>query len=174
MIITCHNCNKKFDIDSNLIPEKGRLLECNSCNHRWFFSKNITIEPVKPVKIKNPVEEKSELTHNDNTNNKIKSDKIKDSESMDLLDDSNKSLSVTSKEYINIDIKKDENQENEVKKKYNILTSTIIFIISFIAFIIIVDTFKYPIGKIFPNVEFLLYNLYESIKDVLLFLKDLT
>ena len=22
MIITCNNCNKKFDIDSNLIPEK--------------------------------------------------------------------------------------------------------------------------------------------------------
>jgi len=42
-----------------------------------------------------------------------------------------------------------------------------------VAFIIIVDTFKYPIGKIVPNVEFILYNLYESIKDISLFIRDL-
>ena len=49
----------------------------------------------------------------------------------------------------------------------------IVSIISFVAFIIIVDTFKYPIGKIVPNVEFILYNLYESIKDISLFIRDL-
>ena len=37
MIITCINCNKKFDINSDLIPKNGRLLECSSCNHQWFF-----------------------------------------------------------------------------------------------------------------------------------------
>jgi len=39
MIITCNNCNKKFDIDSNLIPNTGRLLQCASCDHKWFFKK---------------------------------------------------------------------------------------------------------------------------------------
>ena len=37
MIITCINCNKKFDINADLIPKNGRLLECSSCNHQWFF-----------------------------------------------------------------------------------------------------------------------------------------
>ena len=49
------------------------------------------------------------------------------------------------------------------QKKYKIFNIFIVAIISFVAFIIIVDTFKYPIGKIVPNIEFILYNLYESI-----------
>ena len=47
MIISCIKCNKKFDIDDGLIPEKGRLLECSSCNHRWFFKDVISNNVVK-------------------------------------------------------------------------------------------------------------------------------
>ena len=49
MIITCNNCNKKFDIDSNLIPDKGRLLQCAGCNHKWFFKKEVLKNTVSPV-----------------------------------------------------------------------------------------------------------------------------
>ena len=38
MIITCPNCNKKFNIDEKLIPKNGRLLQCSSCNHKWHYS----------------------------------------------------------------------------------------------------------------------------------------
>mgnify|MGYP003690141213 CR=1 FL=1 len=44
MIITCINCNKKFNIDSNLIPDMGRLLQCASCDHKWFFIKEYDIK----------------------------------------------------------------------------------------------------------------------------------
>ena len=37
MIITCENCNKNFDVDSALIPENGRLLQCSACDHKWFY-----------------------------------------------------------------------------------------------------------------------------------------
>ena len=37
MIITCENCNKNFDVDSTLIPENGRLLQCSACDHKWFY-----------------------------------------------------------------------------------------------------------------------------------------
>ena len=37
MIVVCPNCNKKFNIDEKLIPEKGRLLKCSSCNHTWNY-----------------------------------------------------------------------------------------------------------------------------------------
>ncbi len=40
MIISCQECHKKFEIDSNLIDDKGRLLQCGSCNYKWFFKKD--------------------------------------------------------------------------------------------------------------------------------------
>ena len=44
MIIVCPSCGKNFDVDENLIPEKGRLLKCGSCNQTWFFNKNENVE----------------------------------------------------------------------------------------------------------------------------------
>ena len=41
MIITCVNCNKKFNVNSDLIPEDGRTIQCGSCNHVWFFKKDL-------------------------------------------------------------------------------------------------------------------------------------
>ena len=40
MIITCPWCEKKFNVESDLIPSRGRLLKCGSCNETWFFNKN--------------------------------------------------------------------------------------------------------------------------------------
>ena len=40
MIITCPSCSKKFEIDSALIPEKGRHLQCGSCSHQWFYKRD--------------------------------------------------------------------------------------------------------------------------------------
>ena len=44
MIIVCPSCRKKFDVDENLIPEKGRLLKCGSCDQTWFFNKNENVQ----------------------------------------------------------------------------------------------------------------------------------
>jgi len=49
MIISCNNCNKKFDIDSDLIPDMGRLLQCASCDHKWFFEKEVSENTVSPI-----------------------------------------------------------------------------------------------------------------------------
>ena len=54
-----------------------------------------------------------------------------------------------------------------------ILSFLIVGIISFIALIIVLDTFKKPLTNIFPNLELLLFNLVESIKDIFLFFKNL-
>ena len=81
-------------------------------------------------------------------------------------------------------IKKDDldiNNEVEIisgkknkKTSLKFLNLLIIFVISFITLIIIADTFKLPISKIIPNIDFILKNLYETIKDIFLFFKDLT
>ena len=51
MIITCNGCTKKFNLDSSLIPEQGRLLQCNGCNYKWFFKKKIVNQTITPIKI---------------------------------------------------------------------------------------------------------------------------
>ena len=40
MIIECVKCRKKFNVNSELIPNDGRTIQCGSCNHIWFFNKN--------------------------------------------------------------------------------------------------------------------------------------
>ncbi len=59
------------------------------------------------------------------------------------------------------------------KKKINLFNLLLLFIISITAIVLILDTFKYNLRTVFPSVDYILENLYESIKDVILFIKDL-
>ena len=157
MIIECTNCIKKFDIDKGLIPDEGRLLQCSSCNHEWFFKSEAIPELVVPIK-------------NDNL-------KIFESENTEYDEPIDADVNINIKDKININheekIKKIIVKDLKNKKKHNILSLTVIFTISFVALIVLIDTFKYPLGKIVPNIEFLLYNFYESFKDMTLFFRDL-
>jgi predicted Zn finger-like uncharacterized protein len=198
MIISCNNCNKKFEIESNLIPEKGRLLQCSVCQHKWFFKKKIindSIEQVKSTKsnfdedlsvnkIIQPDERDFKSVESNNieqlANEKEKpKEKVITTEGIQLLDKSIKNdfkieritiddASKNEKDHTYNKIKSLKNKSN-----YNILGLTTVFIITFIAFIIFLDTLKTPISKFIPNIEFLLYSLYETINDILLFFKDL-
>ena len=178
MIISCNNCNKKFDLDSNLISDKGRLLQCASCNHKWFFKKEILENTVSPI-----VEHNDNVLDQDNPiNNKEinPSDLSKEETEVDTEEEHDEKITVNNDESSNekIDTNIDENTTVNTKlkkqKNFKILNIFVVVIISFVAFIIIVDTFKYPIGQVVPNIEFILYNLYESIKDISLFIRDLT
>ena len=182
MIITCNNCNKKFDIDSSLIPDKGRLLQCASCDYKWFFKKEVLEKTVSPIDedINNDnvnVFDQNNPTNNDEIN---PSDISKEQVEIDTAEELNEKIEIYNKEETGKNIEVSINEDIPViskpkkPKKFKILNSFIVAIISFVAFIIIVDTFKYPIGKIVPNIEFILYNLYESIKDISLFIRDLT
>ena len=169
MIITCNNCNKKFDIDSSLIPDKGRLLQCASCDHKWFFKKEVLEKKISPINEDTSIDNVNILDQNNSSNNDEESvsDAPNDEVEIDLEED------IKEKNEININESLQENNIPKKQKNFKILNIFVVTIISFIAFIIIVDTFKYPIGKIVPNVEFILYNLYESIKDISLFIRDL-
>ena len=170
MIITCDNCKKKFNIDSILIPEKGRLLECNSCNHRWFFKKEIINETLT-TKNPNKYEKKTIVPIDE-----VEPIEIEKSETIELLDQTIKNDFVTEEITIKSTNKVDnflEPHKSKSKKNYNILSYIIVFIVSFLALIIILDTFQVPISNIMPNIEFLLYNLYETVNDIVLFFRDL-
>ena len=156
MIVRCNNCHKKFDLDANLIPEEGRLLQCSACNNTWFLKKK-KIETPKEVaipKIQNNKEEETIPPKEDYANSSEKS--------------SNEEIENVKEEKI---IEPLPGKKN--KKNYRILNILVVSIISFTAFIIIIDTFKTPLGKIAPDTELLLYNLYETFRDISLFIRDL-
>ena len=153
MIIECVNCNKNFLVDSSLIPSSGRSIQCGSCNHIWFFKKQKeTFKNIKPK-----LEKKNNIQIQKNPN----------------LD--NKKISVERKQ----NSKKNKTYElTKYKAKSNFsfvtfLSYLLVLIISLVALIIILDTFKGVLYKIFPNLEFFLYNFYEVLKDIELFIKDL-
>ena len=150
MIITCEKCSKTFNIQDKLVPEKGRLLQCGNCNHKWFF-----IPIKKEIKKKNYIEE-SFIEKNISTSNKNFENKIKDENQI--------------KDVQKINIK---NQSKKTKKKPKIIKNTLVILISIIAIIILVDTFKYQLEEYIPNLNLILNNLYESLKDLSLFFKDL-
>ena len=182
MIITCNNCNKKFNLDSNLIPDKGRLLQCASCNHKWFFKKEVLENTVSLVVEDIDNDNVNAFDQNNPTNNvEINpSDISKEQVEIDTVEELDGKIEVNNEEEpknkinTNINESTEANAKPKKQKNFKILNIFIVVIISSVAFIIIVDTFKYPIGKIVPNVEFILYNLYESIKDISLFIRDLT
>ena len=156
MIISCANCNKKFEVSDNLIPEEGRLLQCSSCDHKWFFKKTEKlIEKKEPKKI---------IKEDDN---KILSETFieKTIEKKEI-----KSTTLNEETLSEID---DEEPQVKKDKKINYLKMLIVIIITFVAIIIIIETFKHQISFIYPDIETLLSNLYESLKDINLFLRDL-
>ena len=154
MIITCVNCNKKFNVNSDLIPEDGRTIQCGSCNHVWFFKKDLKEE----LEI-----QKSEETEI------IEKQLFDDTKIIKETINTKKNFNKSSK-------KKSEIVKYQHKKKFSpstFLSYIIVAIISFCALIILIDTFKSYLYNIFPGLELFLYSLFETLKDIQLFIKDL-
>ena len=163
MIISCINCSKKFEVESSLIPKNGRKIQCGSCNHIWFFVTDLKVDlnelpASNPSEINNGAEEldnKEEFIATDNIDKKI------------------------FRKDLTPKIKTKDVYTNKTNKKKNIfsfgkfLSYLIVLIISFVALIIIIDTFESPLKTIFPNVDLLMNSLYETLHDVVLFIKDL-
>tara|TARA_B100000035_G_C20925724_1_gene520623 strand:+ start:71 stop:523 length:453 start_codon:yes stop_codon:yes gene_type:complete len=149
MIIECINCNKKFEVNSELIPNEGRSIQCGSCDHIWYFKKDSTSE----VNI-SPEKKLFEAKNNIIKDNKETSEKISKS-----LEQKNKS-----------ETKKTKRRSFTIS---NFLSFIIVSIITFIAIILILDTFKTHLYDFFPQLETILYNLFETITDISLFIKDL-
>ena len=62
-------------------------------------------------------------------------------------------------------------KKNQSSKFFSYL---IVFIISLGALIVLLDTLKTHLINIFPALEVLLFNLYETLKDIKLFIIDLS
>jgi len=161
MIITCPNCEKKFQIDPALVPEKGRDLQCGSCNHAWFY------QPEN--------ESVSSLVLNENTfTNKAKTQIKTENENIGISKKTKKEKK--NKSGIKKEISKEIPKivENPTNKGSKLFSYLIVFIISFVALVILLDTLKTPLINVFPGLEIILFNLFETLQDLKLFIIDLT
>ena len=163
MIIECPCKKKKFNIDINLIPAEGRNLQCGSCDRIWFYKK----EELKS--------EPSQVNEDIAIKEKEDSDKLNDDKSKNQLIKQPVEENVKAKSKLS-NINKTENKSKEIKKTKSskFFSYLIVFIISLGALIILLDTLKTPLINIFPGLEVLLFNLYETLKDIKLFIIDLS
>ena len=153
MIIACPCGEKKFEIDQKLIPSEGRMLQCGSCDRKWFFKINI---PEKKI-----------------VNEEILTSKEVENKEIDSINSSTSDETKISKEEVSSETYKASKIEKKPKRNYNFLNILLVVIISIIALILILDTFKNNLESVFPNINFLLNNLYQSIEDIKLFIFDL-
>ena len=162
MIIECPACSKKFNIDEKLIPDEGRLLKCGNCDHTWFYKKedNLKLE-TETIKINEINENKSEIN--------IEPVDVPIKETKKIRKKISKKSSTkesTSKELVSID-------KSSISRENNIIKKIFLIIISIIAFILLIDTFKNQLSVIFPGIVQMSDSLYLVINDLKLFIKDL-
>ena len=127
MIITCPCNKKKFELDASLIPTEGKLLQCGACDRKWFFQKEVEIKEKEL-----PIERISI------------EDKIQEipKKTEDIIVEA-------------------ENTKKDIAIKKNIpkvsfLNKLLIIFISFIALIVLLDTFKTQIMIFLPGFDFVL------------------
>ena len=155
MIIECINCDKKFEVNSELIPSNGRTIQCGSCDHIWFFNPNKIIPKQKEQQQIDKTTTIPDSNYSKKTSTKI---------------DKKRNISGQKKQK-NFEITKYESKKSFSLSKF--LSYILVLIISFIALLIIIDTFSSILYQIFPDLELIIFSFFETLKDIELFIKDL-
>ena len=163
MIISCPSCHKKFTIDDSLIPVEGRNLKCGTCDRVWFYK--IENKTAEPLDLKEDIEKKVIEPNENNVSNSSNSE-LFEAKLNHKLDKNIKKNDIIQ----NIDLPKKTKKITFSK----FLSYIIVSIISFAVFIILIDTLKTPLINIFPGLEILLFNLFETLQDIKLFIIDLS
>ena len=162
MIISCPECSKRFNIDQNLIPKDGRLLQCSNCMHKWHF----IIEKKEKI-IEQPIKSEEIITESKNQEKKINPLQ----EVIPTEDETvEKKLKKEQKEQKK---KKKEQKRKKQDKPIKLLNMIIVIIISVAALIIIIDTFRIELSKFMPFLNPMLDSFYAIIADINSFIKDL-
>ena len=152
MIIVCPSCGKNFNVRDDQIPDKGRLLQCSNCKHEWFYTKNTILVD----------DNIDELSKDDFTQ-----------ESFGILDEEKDKYDEVTLEDKENELEKPKNVKKQKTIQVNFFKLLLVFIISFVAFVLVVDTFEVQISEYIPFTEKYLDNLYQSIIDISLFFQNL-
>ena len=153
MIIQCENCNKKFEIQDSLIPDEGRLLECGSCAHQWHYTPITKLELTDEVQIKDEPTEQLIVKKTKKKSKIIK--KIYENDADNEIGQTNENIATK-------------------EKNISFVNFLLVGIISFVAIVILVDTFKNQIAYVIPNINLYINDLHEILRDIFLFIADLS
>ena len=166
MIISCPSCHKKFTIDDSLIPVEGRNLKCGTCDHVWFYK--IENKTAEQIKLEENIEKKVIEPSKDIVSNSSNSELFKAKLNQEL-DENIKKDNIIQNSGLP---KKSKKSKKITFSKF--LSYIIVLIISFAVFVILIDTVKTPLVDIFPGLEIFLFNLFETLQDIKLFIIDLS
>ena len=153
MIIECINCNKVFEINSELIPENGRTIQCGSCNHVWFYNPRISVS--KKEKNQDAKFDNLKKTFIEENNQKV----FEEKDYSKLKDDRNYQIT--------------KYQPKKSLSFLKFLSYLIVLLITFVALLVVIDTFSTYLYQLFPSLELVIFSLFEILKDIKLFIKDL-
>ena len=163
MIISCPNCNKRFNIDQSLISDEGRLLQCSNCMHKWHYK----------IKKDEDIIEKPLISNEVIIENKNQEKEIYPSEEFTPIEDETVEKELKIEQKIINKVKKKGLKQKKKDKPIKLLNMIIILIISVAALIIIIDTFRIELSKYMPFLNPILNSFYAIIADINLFIKDL-
>ena len=190
MIIQCKSCQKKFLVPANAIPKEGMEVQCGICSNTWFQepeikkkakpklkSEKITQEKIATAKI---TQEKIE-TASDGKKYKFlgkqwalvlpsgKAGRLAKNEISKELDEkigrsidpSIESMSIATSE------------KDEKNQGIGFLTSIFIILIGVIFTIGVLETFKNELVVYWPELEFYLEYVYETLRNIRTISRDL-
>ena len=163
MIISCPECSKRFNVDQNLIPKDGRLLQCSNCMHKWHFI----------IKKDEEIIEKQIKSEEVIIENKNQEKKINPSQEFISIEDENVKKNLKKEQKVINKVKKKEQKQKKEDKPINLLNMIIVIIISVAALIIIIDTFRIELSKYMPLLNPMLNSFYAILADINSFIKDL-
>ena len=188
MIIQCKSCQKKFLVSENAIPKEGMEVQCGVCSNTWFQKPEIKkkakpkfkSEKITQEKIETASQEKIE-TASDGKKYKFlgkqwalvlpsgkagRLAKNKISKELDerierSIDPSIESMSIATSE------------KDEKNQGIGFLTSIFIILIGVIFTIGVLETFKNELLVYWPELEFYLEYVYETLRNIRTISRDL-
>jgi len=188
MIIQCKSCQKKFLVSENAIPKEGMEVQCGVCSNTWFQKPEIKkkakpkfkSEKITQEKIETASQEKIE-TASDGKKYKFlgkqwalalpsgKAGRLAKNEISKELDEkigrsidpSIESMSIATSE------------KDEKNQGIGFLTSIFIILIGVIFTIGVLETFKNELVVYWPELEFYLEYVYETLRNIRTISRDL-
>ena len=145
MIINCENCNKTFEINDQLIPINGRLVQCGFCNSKWHQLPQITTSQIEIIDKKEELVKPKKTTKKKINVQKEKTNLTKSS-----------SAKIKTKD-----------------KSIGFFSLILIVLISTIAIFLVIETFKIQIIDFWPQGDIYINHVYETLENIFILIKDL-
>ncbi len=180
MIIQCKSCEKKFLVPENSIPKQGIEVQCGICSSTWFVKPKIKKKDKPKLKSEENIQEIIQIAsdgkkykflgkqwalilQSGKVGRLAKSDIAKelDEKIGRSIDPSMESVSITTP------------GKDEKNQGISFLTAIFIILIGAISAIGVLETFKSELIVYWPELEFYLEYVYETLKNIRVIVRDL-